>query len=99
MARRIFDVHSHWGTKRGYPLRSTAELSKQQYTWRSDPKYHTEEEMAAAALQYVRKISGMRAPAKANAEAFDRAVAAVTEATHELLGSLEIRRRPVAAAD
>jgi hypothetical protein len=59
----------------------------------------TEEEMAAAALQYVRKISGMRAPAKVNVEAFDRAVAAVTEATHELLDSLEIRRRPVAAAD
>jgi hypothetical protein len=59
----------------------------------------TEEEMAAAALQYVRKISGMRAPAKANAEAFDQAVQAVTEATRELLGSLEIRRRTVAAAD
>ena len=59
----------------------------------------TEEEMAAAALQYVRKISGMRAPAKANIEAFDQAVQAVTEATRELLGSLEIRRRPVAAAD
>jgi hypothetical protein len=55
--------------------------------------------MAAAALQYVRKISGMRAPAKANAEAFDQAVQAVTEATRELLGSLEIRRRTVAAAD
>jgi hypothetical protein len=59
----------------------------------------TEEEMAAAALQYVRKISGMRAPAKANTEAFDQAVLAVTDATRELLGSLEIRRRPVAAAD
>jgi hypothetical protein len=59
----------------------------------------TEQEMAAAALQYVRKISGMRAPAKANAPAFDHAVEAVTAATIELLGSLEIRRRPVPAAD
>jgi hypothetical protein len=59
----------------------------------------TEEEMAAAALQYVRKISGMRAPARANTEAFNNAVEAVTEATRELLGSLEIRRRPVPAAD
>ncbi len=59
----------------------------------------TEEEMAAAALQYVRKISGMRAPAKVNVEAFDQAVAAVTEATRELLGSLEIKRRPAVAVD
>jgi hypothetical protein len=59
----------------------------------------TEEEMAAAALQYVRKISGMRAPAKANTEAFNNAVEAIAEATRELLGSLEIRRRPVPVAD
>ncbi|HEX4428175.1 MAG TPA: DUF2277 domain-containing protein [Frankiaceae bacterium] len=59
----------------------------------------TDEEMAAAALQYVRKISGMRAPAKANIEAFNNAVDAVAEATRELLGSLEIRRRPVPVAD
>jgi hypothetical protein len=59
----------------------------------------TEDEMAAAALQYVRKISGMRAPAKANTEAFNDAVEAVTEATRELLGSLEIRRRPIPVAD
>jgi hypothetical protein len=58
----------------------------------------TDDEMAAAALQYVRKISGMRAPGKANAEAFDRAVEAVTEATRELLSTLEIRRRPAGAA-
>jgi hypothetical protein len=58
----------------------------------------TEEEMSAAALQYVRKISGMRAPAKANVEAFNNAVEAVAEATRELLGSLEIRRRPVTVA-
>jgi hypothetical protein len=57
----------------------------------------TEQEMAAAALQYVRKISGMRAPAKANTEAFDLAVRAVTEATRDLLSQLEIRRRPAAA--
>jgi hypothetical protein len=59
----------------------------------------TEQEMAAAALQYVRKISGLRAPGKANAEAFDRAVDAVTAATHELLDRLEIRRRPAAVSD
>jgi hypothetical protein len=57
----------------------------------------TDDEMAAAALQYVRKISGMRAPAKANVEAFDLAVEAVTAATRELLSQLEIRRRPAPA--
>ncbi|WP_431771152.1 DUF2277 domain-containing protein [Streptomyces cucumeris] len=51
----------------------------------------TGEDMRAAALQYVRKISGFRQPAAHNAEAFDRAVEAVTAATEELLGSLEVR--------
>jgi len=44
--RRILDVHSHWGTRRGYPIRTDAELAKQHYTWRSEPKYATEAEMA-----------------------------------------------------
>lgn len=44
---RLFDVHSHWGTRRGYPLRTEAELAKQNYTWRSEPQYVTEEEMVA----------------------------------------------------
>jgi len=45
-----------------------------------------EDEVDAAALQYVRKVSGFTKPSQANTEAFDRAVAAVTAATHELLG-------------
>jgi hypothetical protein len=48
----------------------------------------SEEEVSDAALQYVRKISGSTKPSKANAEAFDRAVAEVTEATQRLLESL-----------
>ncbi|RZT83921.1 hypothetical protein EV383_0749 [Pseudonocardia sediminis] len=48
----------------------------------------TGDEVQAAALQYVRKISGSAKPSQANTEAFDRAVAAVTEATRELLGEL-----------
>ena len=48
----------------------------------------SDEEIAAAALQYVRKVSGMPRPSAANTEAFERAVAAVTAATHELLDSL-----------
>lgn len=42
----IFDLHSHWSTKRGYPLRSDAELKLQTQTWRSEAQYASEEEMA-----------------------------------------------------
>lgn len=51
----------------------------------------SEEDFHAAALQYVRKVSGFRAPAAHNREAFDRAVEAVTEATARLLAELEVR--------
>jgi len=48
----------------------------------------TEEEVQAAALQYVRKISGYTKPSRANAEAFARAVEAVTDASETLLAEL-----------
>lgn len=48
----------------------------------------TDEEVRAAALQYVRKISGFTKPSQANAEAFERAVTAVTEASAQLLRDL-----------
>ena len=48
----------------------------------------TEEEMAAAALQFVRKVSGYRVPSRANKEAFDAAVVQITAASHTLLGRL-----------
>jgi hypothetical protein len=51
----------------------------------------TEADARAAALQYVRKVSGFRQPARHNAEAFDRAVDAITEATVALLDQLELR--------
>jgi hypothetical protein len=47
-----------------------------------------EEEIEAASLQYVRKISGFTKPSQANEAAFDRAVAEVTEASRRLLDSL-----------
>ncbi|MDQ0786755.1 hypothetical protein QFZ63_005381 [Streptomyces sp. B3I7] len=55
------------------------------------PEQATEEEVRAAALQYVRKVSGFRAPAAHNREVFDRAVDAVAAATAELLSGLEVR--------
>lgn len=48
----------------------------------------TEEEIRAAALQYVRKISGYAKPSAANQAAFDRAVDRVAAASSELIGSL-----------
>ncbi|MFF7351244.1 DUF2277 domain-containing protein [Streptomyces filipinensis] len=57
------------------------------------PDEATDDDIHAAALQYVRKVSGFRAPAAHNREVFDRAVAAVAEATAELLGGLEVRGR------
>jgi hypothetical protein len=54
----------------------------------------THEEIAAAALQYVRKVSGTNKPSAANAEAFERAVAEVTAATHRLLGELTTSAPP-----
>ena len=45
----------------------------------------TEDEIEASALQYVRKVSGMRKPSQANQEAFDRAVEEITAITRRLL--------------
>jgi hypothetical protein len=51
----------------------------------------TEADMRAAALQYVKKISGFQRPAPHNAAAFAAAVDAVTAATATLLSQLEVR--------
>jgi hypothetical protein len=45
----------------------------------------TEDEVRAAALQYVRKVSGFREPSRKNSEAFDAAVAEVARASQRLL--------------
>ena len=62
----------------------------------------TEEEIRAAALQYVRKVSGSTTPSRANAEAFDRAVDEVARATarllEELVSSAPPKNRDVEAA-
>lgn len=54
----------------------------------------TDEEVRAAALQYVRKISGFTKPSQANAEAFERAVDAVAQISAELLGELSTAAPP-----
>lgn len=49
----------------------------------------TPEEIEAAALQFVRKVSGYRVPAKKNEDVFNEAVAEVTAATRRLLAAIE----------
>ena len=53
----------------------------------------TEEEIRAAALQFVRKVSGYRKPSKVNEEVFERAVEEVAEATGELLKRLQTAKK------
>lgn len=54
----------------------------------------TEQEVRDSALQYVRKLSGMRTPSRANQEAFERAVDEVTASMTRLLASLEAHGPP-----
>jgi hypothetical protein len=54
----------------------------------------TDEEIRAAALQYVRKVSGTRTPSEANTDPFERAVDAIARATRRLVDSLETTAPP-----
>ncbi len=54
----------------------------------------TPDEIEAAAMQYVRKVSGVARPSAATGEAFERAVRIITAATEELLAELPPRRNP-----
>jgi hypothetical protein len=54
----------------------------------------TDDEVRAASLQFVRKISGYPKPSQANQEAFDRAVGEVAQAAHSLLDSLKTSAPP-----
>lgn len=54
----------------------------------------TPEEIRASAIQYVRKLSGLQKPSKANEKAFDRAVDKVMKATVELFDALEVHGPP-----
>ena len=54
----------------------------------------TDEEVRAASLQFVRKLSGFTAPSKANTEAFTRAIDEVADVARRLLDSLETQAPP-----
>ena len=51
----------------------------------------TEEEIRAAALQFVRKVSGYRKPSKVNEAAFELAIAEIAQSTQKLLGSISVK--------
>ncbi len=52
------------------------------------------DDIRAAALQFVRKISGFRHPSQANQAAFDRAIEDISHASHHLLSSLQTHAKP-----
>jgi hypothetical protein len=60
-------------------------------TLRNEEEPPTAEEIEAAALQFVRKISGYRKPSRANEQTFERAVREVTKASSKLLDDLVVR--------
>jgi len=64
-------------------------------TLRGSEPAASEEEMRAAALQFVRKISGYRKPSRINQPAFDAAVDEITAATQRLLDNLHAASGPV----
>jgi len=59
----------------------------------------TEDEVRASALQFVRKLTGMNKPSKANAHAFEHAVEDITELTMRLFASLEVDAPPRSRED
>lgn len=56
---------------------------------RDPEKFPSQEEIQAAALQYIRKVSGYRQPSRANQAVFEQAVAEVAGSTHKLLVQLQ----------
>jgi hypothetical protein len=54
----------------------------------------TDEEIEAAARQFIRKVSGLRQPPPGTDDAFEAAVAEVADSVHRLLGALPARRQP-----
>ena len=62
-------------------------------TLRNEEIPATQEEIRAAALQYVRKVSGFRQPSKANHDVFDQSVGNIAAITEQLLDNLVVRGR------
>ena len=54
----------------------------------------TDDDVRAAALQFVRKVSGYRQPSRRNTEAFERAVDEITDASRKMLDALDAAQTP-----
>lgn len=67
-------------------------------TLRDHDRRLSDDEIEAAALQFVRKISGFRHPSKANQEVFDAAVHDIAEASRHMLDGLVVAGRPLQSA-
>jgi hypothetical protein len=65
-------------------------------TLRTEPTF-TDDDVTAAALQFVRKISGYRVPSAANRDVFERAVTDIAEASRSLLDGLVVGARQAAS--
>jgi hypothetical protein len=81
-----------WGRRHYMARRRLERMCRSIKTLREPYTDHvTNHDIDAAALQYVRKVSGFHSPAAHNAEAFNRAVTSVAAATQTLLDQLEVR--------
>lgn len=76
-----------------YKKRKHNEMCRSIKTLRNQCEPATDEEIRAAALQFVRKISGYRSPSRANEKVFNAAVDEISEASQKLLTSLKHRAR------
>jgi hypothetical protein len=96
LAATVTKVRETSGERRAKPWQrsSLSDMCRNIRTLHNFDPPATHEEARDAALQYVRKVSGSTKPSKANAEAFDRAVDVVTEATVRLLSELVTNAPP-----
>ena len=76
---------SAWCGSLSYPGATLEDMCRSIKTLRSGNEVAGQEEIQAAALQFVRKVSGYRTPSRDNADAFDLAVEEVAEASRKLL--------------
>jgi len=72
-------------------VRYNSSMCRSIKTLRRNEGQAADEEVRAAALQFVRKVSGYRAPSRANEEAFNSAVDEIAEASRRLLDTLKAR--------
>jgi hypothetical protein len=86
--RRAFRLRVSWASCGSLEAASLVHMCRSIHTLHNFEPAANDEEVHAAALQYVRKISGTTRPSKVNTDAFERAVAEIAHITHHLLEDL-----------